>query len=164
MAQDLTSLFSKTASHIIAGVIKSGGIVGGVKVIGANGVLLKNNRLSNLVQDEIMGKTGVKGFISTDELPQYGINAEDKKKIMSACKATAKDVVVLVADQKDKTMAALDIIAAMLAGKVAAKPKKSAPKANKATAKPKKKAAKKAKKAKKPAAKKKTKKKTKKRK
>lgn len=131
MIQDLTSLFSKTASHIIAGVIKGGGIVGGVKISGANGVLLENSKLSNLVQKEIMEKAGVKGFISTDELPQYGINSDDKKLILSACKATNKDVVVLVADKKDNTLAALKIIASLLAGKT----KKAAPKAKKKAAK-----------------------------
>lgn len=136
MSKELTSLFSKTASHIIAGVIKSGGIVGGVKIAGGNGILLKNNKLSNLVQDEIMAKTGVKGFISTDELPQYGINAADKKKIMLSCEATAKDVVVLVADQREKVLPALDIIASMLYGKT----KKAAPKPKKKAAKPAKKA------------------------
>jgi Glu-tRNA(Gln) amidotransferase subunit E-like FAD-binding protein len=136
MIQDLTSLFSKTASHIIDGVIKNGGIVGGVKISGANGVLMENDRLSNLVQKEIMDKAGVRGFISTDELPQYGINADDKKKILSACKAAAEDVVVLVADQRDKTMTALEIIASMLSGKT----KKAAPKPKKKAAKPAKKA------------------------
>lgn len=131
MSKELTSLFSKTASHIIEGVIKSGGIVGGVKIIGGNGILLKNNKLSNRVQDEIIAKTGVKGFISTDELPQYGINAVDKKKIMVSCGASAKDVVVLVADQKEKVLPALDIIATMLAGKT----KKAAPKSKKKAAK-----------------------------
>ncbi len=160
MIQELTKLFSKTASHIIAGVIKGGGIVGGVKVSGANGVLLENDPLSNRVQKEIMDKAGVKGFISTDELPQYGINADDKKKIMSACGATNKDVVVLVADQKDKTLAALKIIETMLAGKT----KKATPKSKKKAVKKAKKAATKRKpakpkKAKKPTAKKKAKKK-----
>jgi glutamyl-tRNA(Gln) amidotransferase subunit E len=158
MTQDLTALFRKTASHIIAGVIKNGGIVGGVKISGANGVLLDNDKLSNQVQKEIMEKAGVKGFISTDELPQYGINTDDKKKILSACKATNKDVVVLVADRKDNTLAALKIIAAMLSGKT----KKAAPKPKKKTvkkaAKPKPKKTSKPKKSKKPAGKKKTKK------
>ncbi|MDD5131193.1 MAG: hypothetical protein PHH44_00865 [bacterium] len=131
MIQDLTSLFSKTASHIIAGVINNGGIVAGVKINGANGVLIDNDRLSNLVQKEIMDKAGVRGFISTDELPQYGINAEDKKKILAACKATAKDVVVLVADQKDNTMTALGIIASILSGQT----RKAAPKSKKKAAK-----------------------------
>ncbi len=159
MIQDLTSLFSKTASHIIAGVIKSGGIVGGVKISGANGVLIDNDRLSNQVQKEIMDKAGVKGFISTDELPQYGINADDKKKILSACKATNKDVVVMIADQKDNTLAALKIIADMLSGKTkkaTPKTKNKAVKKTKKTAKVKKTA--KPKKSKKPAAKKKVKK------
>jgi len=132
MSKELTSLFSRTASHIIAGVIKSGGIVGGVKIVGGNGILLKNNKLSNRVQEEIIVKTGVKGFISTDELPQYGINAEDKKKIMAYCEASAKDVVVLVADQKEKVLPALDIIASLLAGKT----KKAAPKPKQKAAKP----------------------------
>ncbi len=159
MIHDLSSLFSKTASHIIAGVIKSGGIVGGVKITGANGVLVDNDRLSNLVQKEIMDKAGCKGFISTDELPQYGINSDDKKNILSACKATNKDVVVLVADKKDNTLTALKIIAVMLTGKTkkaAPKPKKKVvKKANKQT---KTRKTLKPKKAKKPAAKKKSKK------
>lgn len=127
MVKELTSLFSQTASHIIAGVIKSGGIVGGVKIVGGNGILIKNSKLSNRVQEEIIAKTGVKGFISTDELPQYGINAEDKKKILASCVASTQDVVVLVADQREKALPALDIIASMLSGKImkaAPKPKK----------------------------------------
>ncbi len=132
MSKELTSLFSKTASNIIAGAIKSGGIVGGVKISGGNGILLKNNKLGNHIQEEIVAKTGVKGFISTDELPQYGISAEDKNKIMSTCGASAKDVVVLVADQKGKALTALDIIASKLAGKTS----KAAPKPKKKPAKP----------------------------
>ncbi|MBI5555326.1 MAG: hypothetical protein HY920_05695 [Elusimicrobia bacterium] len=136
MSKELTSLFSQTASHIIEGVIKSGGIVGGVKIIGGNGILLKNNKLSNRVQKEIIAKTGVKGFISTDELPQYGINAADQKKIMVSCGASDQDVVVLVADQREKVLPALDIIAARLTGKT----RKAAPKPKKKAAKPTKKA------------------------
>jgi Glu-tRNA(Gln) amidotransferase subunit E-like FAD-binding protein len=163
MVKDITKLLANTGSHILAETVKDGGVIMGLEVDEFNGVLIKNDKLSNLIQDEIAERAGVRGFISTDELPQYGLTAVDKKNILNAFGAGPKDVVVLVADKKEKAEAALKIIeekiAARMARKAAAKPRKTAKPAKKAKPKKAGKAKKaKPKKAKKAAAKKKAKK------
>jgi Glu-tRNA(Gln) amidotransferase subunit E-like FAD-binding protein len=135
MIKDISSLFKNTSSHIIGETIKAGGAVLGLEVDKFNGILVKNDKLSNLLQDEIVNKAGVRGFISTDELPQYGINMDDKKNILKTFKCAKDDVVVIVADKKDRATAALKIIAEKIAARQAktkAKPKKAAKKVKKA--------------------------------
>ncbi len=128
MIKDISSLFKKTSSHIIAETIKAGGAVLGLEVDKFNGILVKNDKLSNLLQDEIVAKAGVHGFISTDELPQYGINLDDKKKILKAFSCGKDDVVVIVADIRAKAEAALKIIEQKISerqAKTKGKPKKT---------------------------------------
>lgn len=108
--EDVTSLFKDTKSHVLQEVIGKGGVVLGTKAEGKNGLLLQDKELSNKLQQKISKESGVQGFISTDELPKYGINKADKQTILERFNCGPNDVVVLVADQAEPAKKAIGII------------------------------------------------------
>lgn len=110
MIKDLTVLFKKTSSHILESAIKNVGAILGLKLDQANGILVSNKKLGTRIQKELDEKTGVHGFISTDELPQYGLTENEKKRILKTFAAAPNDVIVIVADEKQKAQQALTII------------------------------------------------------
>jgi len=110
MIKDISSLFKETNSQLVKSVIEGGGVVMGLKVESFAGVLIKEKKFTDGISKKAEGETGIKGFISTDELPKYGINNETKKMIEDSFDCKEKDIVVLVADQKSKTQKALEIL------------------------------------------------------
>jgi len=108
--KEITDLLSETNSHVIRGVLDSGGIVVGIKVEGFSGVLVQDQKLTDSLAKKVEKETEVKGFISTDELPKYGLNKQDKRNIEEAFGVKEGDVVILVADQKEKAEKAIKII------------------------------------------------------
>lgn len=138
MNKDITGIFQNTESNLLRGILQGGGKALGTVIQGKAGLLVKDVEFSDALQKEVEKSTGIKGFISTDELPRYGISAAEKGKILSAFSAGAKDVVVFVAGEASAGEKALQIIEAGMAKKVA--PKMPNPALNKkvkrATAKP----------------------------
>lgn len=121
--KDLTELLTGTASHILQGAISAGGVVLGENIPGLNGVLAKDRKLSDSIQKRLEQEAQVKGFISTDELPAYGITQEEKDKILKALGCGSKDVGVLVAAPRPNAEKAIQIIREVCAGY---RPKKAA--------------------------------------
>lgn len=112
MVKDITDMLKKTESNLIRNQIEKGGIVLGVKIDGKAGLLVKDVKLSDKIQSVVSKKAGVGGFISTDELPHYGITAEEKIAVEKAFSCSKKDVVVFVAAEKPKAEKAVEIISA----------------------------------------------------
>ncbi len=108
--RDITDLFKETNSHVIQEIINKGGVVLGIKAENFQGVLINDKRFSDELSKEIEKKTGVRGFISTDELPKYGIRKEDKRVIEDSFGCQEKDIVIIVADQKEKAEEAISMI------------------------------------------------------
>jgi len=108
--KEITDLLSETNSHVIRGVLDSGGVVVGIKAEGFAGVLIEDQKLTDSLAKKVEAETGVKGFISTDELPKYGLNKQDKRNIEEAFGVEEGDVVILVADQREKAEKAIQII------------------------------------------------------
>ncbi len=113
--KDISDLLSETNSHVIRGVLDSGGVVVGIKVEGFSGILIEDQKLTDSLAKKVEKEAGVKGFISTDELPKYGLNKQDRRNIEESFGAKEGDVVILVADQKDKAEKAIQIIEAEIA-------------------------------------------------
>jgi glutamyl-tRNA(Gln) amidotransferase subunit E len=108
--KEITDLLSETNSHVIREVLDSGGVVLGIKDEGFAEVLVEDRKLTDSLAKKVETEAGVKGFISTDELPKYGLNKQDKRNIEEAFGVKEGDVVILVADQKEKAEKAIQII------------------------------------------------------
>lgn len=138
MNKDITGIFQNTESNLLRSIIQGGGKALGTVIQGKAGLLVKDVKFSDALQKEVEKSTGIKGFISTDELPRYGISAAEKGKALSAFSAGAKDVVVFVAGEASEGEKALQIIETGMAKKAAPKMGKviSKKKAKKAPARP----------------------------
>ncbi len=108
--KNLNSLFEGSASNIINSIIKAGGIILGEKFEGRRGYFTSDQENSARIASDLEKETGLKGFISTDELPKYGITEEDKDKIKEEFGCSEDDIVILVAGAEDKASRALEII------------------------------------------------------
>ncbi len=108
--KDISDLFGQTHSNLIRDILNRGGVVLGMKVENFAGVLLENEVLALEIERRLEETTGIKGYISTDELPRYGISAEEKEAIEKAFGAKEKDAVILIAEEKKKAQKALKIV------------------------------------------------------
>ncbi|MBU6998435.1 MAG: hypothetical protein HXS41_04885 [Theionarchaea archaeon] len=107
--KDITDLFSETKSGLIKGIISRGGVVLAEKVENSKNVLTKDPAFAEDIARTMEKKTGVKGFITTDELPSFGISVGERHQIEKEFACGDNDMVVLVADKKEKAEAGLKI-------------------------------------------------------
>ncbi|MFA5780231.1 MAG: hypothetical protein WC947_08855 [Elusimicrobiota bacterium] len=114
MVKDITNLLKNTESNLIENLIAKGSVVLGVKIVGIAGLLVKDVKLSDTLQSAVSKKAGAGGFISTDELPHYGITADEKIAIEKEFSCSKKDVVVFVAAEKSKAEKAVELISEMM--------------------------------------------------
>ncbi len=111
---DITEVFRNTSSRIIRNAVKSGGKVLGVVLRKFAGLLARelepNLRFGGEFATRASFWGGVGGIFHTDELPGYGITAEEVVKVRSLTGAGELDAVVLVADEYSKAEAALKAV------------------------------------------------------
>jgi len=98
--EDVTNIFENTGSSLIRGTIEEN----------FAGILVEDKAYADALQKKVEEETGVKGYISTDELPAYGITKEEKEAIESRFGVKGNDVVILVADEESKARRALEAI------------------------------------------------------
>ncbi|MDD5687620.1 MAG: hypothetical protein PHE88_07305 [Elusimicrobia bacterium] len=110
MIKDITKILQKTESNLIKNLVASGAIVLGVKIKNKAKLLIDDVKFSDTLQLEISKKAKIGGFISTDELPHYGISKAEKKAIEKEFSCGKKDVVVFVAAEKSKAEKAIELI------------------------------------------------------
>ncbi|MCG2827243.1 MAG: hypothetical protein L6265_11695 [Thermoplasmatales archaeon] len=108
--RELTELFKNTGARFIKNSIESGSIIRGVKVENFTGVLANNKEYAESLAKKLDEQAGVKGFISTDELPKYGISAEEKTAVETALELKENDVGIFVVDTKEKAEKAIELI------------------------------------------------------
>ena len=108
--KDITSIFGGSGSKLITSIVDSGGVVVGTKIENFAGVLPRDREFANNLAKKLDAELGVKGYISSDELPTYGISREEKTMIEDAFQAGPEDSVVFVADKQDKAEKAIEII------------------------------------------------------
>ncbi len=104
---DINELFQDTTSKIIA----SASSVMAIKLEGFNGLVgveLQPGRRLGTEFSSYAKKLGVSGIFHTDELPAYGITAEEVSKLREFTQSGADDAVIIVAHEKNIAIAALE--------------------------------------------------------
>jgi glutamyl-tRNA(Gln) amidotransferase subunit E len=108
---NVSKIFEQTESKIIRNAIKSNGVVLAIKLRGFAGIIGREicpgRRLGTEINDYAKFYGGVKGIFHTDELPGYGITAEEVLALRSYVKAEDSEAVVIVADKVEKSQKAL---------------------------------------------------------
>lgn len=109
---DLTNLFKSTESKVIRSALdKSGSVLGMVlpKLHGILGIEIQpGRRVGTELSDWAKSYGGVGGIFHSDELPNYGISAEDVENIRNMLDCKSEDAFVIVADELGKCQRALD--------------------------------------------------------
>jgi glutamyl-tRNA(Gln) amidotransferase subunit E len=108
--KELTEIFSNTNSKFIKNIVAQGGIVLGTKVANFYGVLVSDKAYADSLAKKLEVQLGIKGFISTDELPKYGISKEEKEKVEKALELASSDVGIFVVDKSEKAEKAIELI------------------------------------------------------
>ncbi len=117
---DVTSIFSKTTSKIIAGALqKRNGKVLGIKLNSFAGIIGKelapNYRLGTELAGRAKAIAGVGGIIHSDEYSRsepkkYDLTIEMIGEIENRLKVTPNDAYILVADEEQKAQRALNVV------------------------------------------------------
>ncbi len=114
---DVTYLFNGTDCNFIRREIKKGGKVLALKIPNMKNLFTKEEEpqrsFAVTLCDQIK-KMNKCGFITTDELPAYGISQSEVDKLRSKLNADPRDLVVLVASSEEIARKSLDSIASYL--------------------------------------------------
>jgi glutamyl-tRNA(Gln) amidotransferase subunit E len=112
--RDVSDVFADTDSSVIAGALDSGGAVRAVRLAGFDGLvgheLQPDRRLGTELSDHAK-RHGAGGVFHTDELPAYGVSAEEVAALREAVDAGPDDAVALVADDAETARLAVDAVA-----------------------------------------------------
>ena len=108
---DVTDVFQQTTCKVILKALKNGQRVKAVKLPGFMGLfkreLMPNFRLGTEMADRARFWGRVGGIFHTDELPAYGVTAEEVEALRKAVGAGEEDAVVFVADIPENAADAL---------------------------------------------------------
>jgi len=111
---DITGLFLKSQAKIILKTIEKNGKILAIRVNWFSGIvgreLVPNYRIGTELSGRAKIKAGVGGIFHSDELPNYGITAEETQVIRRMLNCTDKDAFILVADQESKATIALNAV------------------------------------------------------
>jgi len=110
---ELTDIFSNTSSKIIASSIKKNGAVYGIKLKNFKGILGKEIQKGRRFGTELAdhAKTyGLSGLFHIDELPNYGITADEVNKIKTKMKINELDSFVIITGKENICHKALEEI------------------------------------------------------
>ncbi|MEM2364854.1 MAG: Glu-tRNA(Gln) amidotransferase subunit GatE [Candidatus Bathyarchaeia archaeon] len=108
---DVSDAFRMTASKLVRKALERGGTVLALRLAGFSGLLGRelapNFRFGTELAHRAVVWGGVGGLFHTDELPGYGISAEEVTEVKRLVGAGDMDAVVLVADERDRAEKAL---------------------------------------------------------
>ncbi|MDQ1282313.1 MAG: glutamyl-tRNA(Gln) amidotransferase subunit [Euryarchaeota archaeon] len=108
--KDVTNVFAKTGSKVLARSLKNGGVVLACRLPGFAGLvgreLQPDRRLGSEMSDRAK-RAGVGGIFHTDELPAYGVVAEEVSAVRCLLDAVPADAVVMVTGPRDRAEKAL---------------------------------------------------------
>ncbi|MEM2971667.1 MAG: Glu-tRNA(Gln) amidotransferase subunit GatE [Candidatus Bathyarchaeia archaeon] len=111
---DVTEVFRQTKCRVISKAIEEKGRVLAVKLPKFKGFLkrelIPNIRLGTEMADRAKFWGRVGGIFHTDELPAYGITAQEVEGLRKMVKAEEKDAVVFVADKPENATDALKAV------------------------------------------------------
>src|SRR3989441_4199530 len=103
--QDLSPVLASSSSNVVKGARDEGGTVLGARLPGFRG-LLKGRLGPELAAHARVA--GVRGILHSDELPGYGISAEEVDAIAKALRVAGTDAFVLVADDEGRARRAFE--------------------------------------------------------
>jgi glutamyl-tRNA(Gln) amidotransferase subunit E len=103
--QDLSPVLASSSSKVVKGARDEGGTVLGARLPGFRG-LLKGRLGPELAAHARVA--GVRGILHSDELPGYGIGAEEVDAIAKALRVSGTDAFVLVADDEGRARRAFE--------------------------------------------------------
>lgn len=110
--RDLTPVFEKTSSKVLRKALDSSGKVMGIRLEGFAGLMKKElqpgRRFGTELSDRAKVSAGVGGIFHSDELPNYGITAEEVSSAKSALGCQGDDAMVMVAASATACSAALN--------------------------------------------------------
>jgi glutamyl-tRNA(Gln) amidotransferase subunit E len=111
--RDVTSFFSSSNSKVLSKSLKSGGVVLACRLLGFDGLVGREvqpgRRLGTEMSDRAK-RAGVGGIFHTDELPAYGITAEEVGSVKGLLGAGNEDCVVMVTGPKERAEKALQAV------------------------------------------------------
>ncbi len=112
--KDATGVFGKTKCKIIADKLANGGVVLSLVLPGSAGLFKRElhpgKRFGREVAEYAKAKGGIGGFFHTDELPAYGITAEEVEALRQSIGARESDLVAIVCEKPalaEKAMSAI---------------------------------------------------------
>jgi glutamyl-tRNA(Gln) amidotransferase subunit E len=112
---DVTKIFSRSSSRVLREAIKEGRKILALKLLKFGGLVGKklqpDRRFGTELADHAKLYGGVGGIFHTDELPAYGISAEEVKKLRSFLKVREDDAVIFVVGKEGEVKAALEAAA-----------------------------------------------------
>jgi glutamyl-tRNA(Gln) amidotransferase subunit E len=112
---DVTEIFKETKSKVIRKAIDKNQAVKALRLPGFAGFvgreLMPNFRVGSELSDRAKFWGRVGGIFHTDEMPNYGITAEEVEVLRKAIGAIEGDAVVFVADTMENTVDALKAVA-----------------------------------------------------
>lgn len=110
---DVTSIFAATGSKVLARSLKSGGVVLACRLPGFAGLVGReiqpDRRLGSEMSDRAK-RAGVGGIFHTDELPAYGVSAEEVEALRGKLGAAEGDAVIMVTGPQERAEKALQAV------------------------------------------------------
>jgi glutamyl-tRNA(Gln) amidotransferase subunit E len=110
---DVTSIFAATGSKVLARSLKAGGVVLACRLPGFAGLVGReiqpNRRLGSEMSDRAK-RAGVGGIFHTDELPAYGVSAEEVEAVRGRLAAAEGDAVIMVTGPQERADKALQAV------------------------------------------------------
>lgn len=108
---DLTHALKNTQSKILLKALTTGGAILGIKLSGFKGLLglevAPGKRLGTEFSEHGKAAAGIGGLFHSDELPNYGITAQEVEIAAKHLDVSTNDAFVLVADKKETAERAL---------------------------------------------------------
>ncbi|MEM0226716.1 MAG: Glu-tRNA(Gln) amidotransferase subunit GatE [Thermofilaceae archaeon] len=113
-AVDVTELFRDTSSRVARKALASGGVALAVKLPGFAGLLGRElqpgRRLGTEMADRARYWAEVGGIFHSDELPGYGISADEVREVREALGCSEGDAFVLVFEEARKAEGAIEAV------------------------------------------------------
>ena len=106
--RNLTDIFKKSNSGIIKKALGNKGRILGMRLQGFSGLL--RDRLGPELAGYARVKAGVSGIFHSDELPAYGIEAEEVEEVRRNLSLSEEDAFVIVAERYAKARKALEAV------------------------------------------------------
>jgi glutamyl-tRNA(Gln) amidotransferase subunit E len=125
---DVTAAFEDTESSVVQGALAGDGAIFAVRLAGFDGLvgreLQPDRRLGTELSDHAK-RRGAGGIFHTDELPGYGITAEEVATVREMVDAGDGDAVALVADDPETAQVAVEAAAERAAAAIEGVPEET---------------------------------------